>query len=71
MKLTGAEIIVKCLIEQGVDTIFGYPGGAVLNIYDALSNTKRRSGTFSLRMNKVRHMQLMDMLEQLVRLEYA
>lgn len=36
MKLTGAEIIVECLIEQGVDIIFGYPGGTVLNIYDAL-----------------------------------
>jgi len=34
--LTGAEIFVECLKEQGVDTIFGYPGGAVLNIYDAL-----------------------------------
>lgn len=36
MKLSGSEIIVKCLIEQGVDVIFGYPGGAVLNIYDEL-----------------------------------
>lgn len=36
MKLTGAEVIVECLLEQGVDTVFGYPGGAVLNIYDAL-----------------------------------
>lgn len=36
MKLTGAEIILECLLEQGVDTVFGYPGGAVLNIYDAL-----------------------------------
>ena len=36
MLLTGAEILVKALIDQGVDTIFGYPGGAVLNIYDAL-----------------------------------
>ena len=36
MKKTGAQIIVECLLEQGVDTVFGYPGGAVLNIYDAL-----------------------------------
>ena len=36
MKLTGAEIVVECLKEQGVDTVFGYPGGAILNIYDAL-----------------------------------
>ncbi len=36
MKLTGADIICECLIEQGVDTVFGYPGGAALNTYDAL-----------------------------------
>lgn len=36
MKLSGAEIIIECLKEQKVDTIFGFPGGAVLNIYDAL-----------------------------------
>ena len=34
--LKGAEIVVECLKEQGVDTVFGYPGGAILNIYDAL-----------------------------------
>ena len=36
MKLNGSEILTEVLIEQGVDTVFGYPGGAVLNIYDAL-----------------------------------
>ncbi len=36
MKLTGADIICEVFLEQGVDTVFGYPGGAVLNIYDAL-----------------------------------
>ncbi|MCD7772508.1 MAG: biosynthetic-type acetolactate synthase large subunit [Ruminococcus sp.] len=36
MKLTGSDIILECLLEQGVDTIFGYPGGSVLNIYDAI-----------------------------------
>ncbi|MBE5922085.1 MAG: biosynthetic-type acetolactate synthase large subunit [Lachnospiraceae bacterium] len=36
MKLTGSEIIVECLKEQGVDTVFGYPGGTILNVYDAL-----------------------------------
>lgn len=36
MKLTGAEILIECLKEQAVDTVFGFPGGAVLNIYDAL-----------------------------------
>lgn len=45
MELTGAEIIVECLKEQSVDTVFGYPGGAVLNIYDALYQQK----------NEIRH----------------
>lgn len=36
MQLTGAEIIIECLLEQSVDTVFGYPGGAILNVYDAL-----------------------------------
>lgn len=40
MKMTGAQILVECLKEQGVDTIFGFPGGAVLNIYDALYKAK-------------------------------
>ena len=40
MLLTGAEILVKCLLSEGVDTIFGYPGGAVLNIYDYLYKYK-------------------------------
>lgn len=45
MKLNGAEIIVECLKEQGIDTVFGFPGGAVLNIYDALYKAK----------NEIRH----------------
>lgn len=40
MLLNGSEILVECLKEQGVDTVFGYPGGAVLNIYDALYKHK-------------------------------
>lgn len=42
MQLTGAEIIVECLKEQGVDTVFGYPGGAILNVYDALYEYPKR-----------------------------
>ena len=42
MILTGAEILTEVLIEQGVDTIFGYPGGAVLNIYDTLYKNQDR-----------------------------
>ena len=36
MQLNGAEILIECLKEQGVDTVFGYPGGAILNVYDEL-----------------------------------
>ena len=36
MQLTGAQIIIECLKEQGVDTVFGYPGGSILNVYDEL-----------------------------------
>lgn len=36
MKLTGAKIVMECLMEQGVDTVFGYPGGTILNVYDAM-----------------------------------
>ena len=42
MKYTGAQIVVECLIEQGVDTVFGYPGGAILNIYDELYKNEKR-----------------------------
>ena len=42
MKLNGSQIIVECLVEQGVDAIFGYPGGAVLNIYDELYKNQDR-----------------------------
>ena len=36
MKLSGSDILVRTLIEQGVDVVFGYPGGQVINIYDSL-----------------------------------
>ncbi|MDD3693231.1 MAG: biosynthetic-type acetolactate synthase large subunit [Oscillospiraceae bacterium] len=40
--LNGSQVLMECLLEQGVDTVFGYPGGAVLNIYDALYNYRDR-----------------------------
>ncbi|NIS74571.1 MAG: biosynthetic-type acetolactate synthase large subunit [Deltaproteobacteria bacterium] len=51
MRISGAEIFVRSLIEMGVDTIFGYPGGAVINIYDTLFNNT------SIRHYLVRHEQ--------------
>lgn len=71
MKLTGAEILIECLKEQNVDTIFGFPGGAVLNIYDALYKAKD-----SIRHILVSHeqglpTQQMAMQEPQVRWEFA
>ena len=40
MQLTGSQIVIECLKEQGVDTVFGYPGGAILNVYDELYKHK-------------------------------
>ena len=40
MQMTGAEIMVKVLAEEGVTTVFGYPGGAILPFYDALRDSK-------------------------------
>jgi acetolactate synthase I/II/III large subunit len=42
MKLSGAGIVIECLVEQGVDTVFGYPGGSILNIYDELYKNSGR-----------------------------
>ena len=42
MKITGSQIVIECLVEQGVDTVFGYPGGAILNIYDELYKNENR-----------------------------
>ena len=38
MQMTGAKILLECLLEQEVDTVFGYPGGTILNVYDELYN---------------------------------
>jgi len=42
MQITGAKILIECLLEQGVDTIFGYPGGSIINVYDELYNYSDR-----------------------------
>ena len=42
MKMTGAKIVVECLLEQGVNLVFGYPGGTILNVYDALYDYRDR-----------------------------
>ena len=42
-QLTGAQIVLECLKEQDVDTVFGYPGGAILNIYDELYRSEEHT----------------------------
>ncbi|MBQ1832988.1 MAG: biosynthetic-type acetolactate synthase large subunit [Treponema sp.] len=42
MKISGSRVIIECLVEQGVDTVFGYPGGAILNVYDELYKNQDR-----------------------------
>ena len=42
MRMTGADIIIECLIEEGVDTVFGYPGGQVIPLYDAIYRNRGR-----------------------------
>ena len=71
MLLTGAEILVKCLLSEGVDTIFGYPGGAVLNIYDYLYKYKDKIKHYYPAMSKVQLMRQMDMQGLLVRLVFV
>lgn len=46
MKYSGARIVIECLVEQGVDTVFGYPGGTILNIYDELYKNSDRVRNF-------------------------
>ena len=41
MLMRGSQIVMECLLEQGVDTVFGYPGGTILNIYDEFELHKR------------------------------
>ncbi|MBR4004491.1 MAG: biosynthetic-type acetolactate synthase large subunit, partial [Treponema sp.] len=42
MKISGSRVVIECLVEQGVDTVFGYPGGAILNVYDELYKNSDR-----------------------------
>ena len=72
MQMTGAQMVLRALEDQQVDTIFGYPGGAVLPIYDELAKTKDTNHQirhFLVGMNKVRPMLLKGMQGQVVKLE--
>ena len=62
MQLTGSQVIIECLKEQGVDTVFGYPGGAILNVMMNYTNI-RKSGMYLPRMSKGLPMQQTDMPE--------
>ena len=71
MILNGSEIIVECLKEQGVDTVFGYPGGAILNVYDALYKHSDEITHILTSHEQGHHTPLMVMQEQLEKLEFA
>ena len=43
MKMTASQVVMECLLEQGVDTGFGYPGGTILNIYDICKGKKKEA----------------------------
>ena len=47
MKVRATQAILECLLEQGVDTVFGYPGGTILNIYDELYRLSRQNPPYS------------------------
>ena len=71
MMLTGSEIICECLIEQGVDTVFGYPGGTILNVYDALYRYQDKINHVLTSHDKVLLMPLMVMQEQQEKLVFV
>ena len=56
---------MECLLEQGVETVFGYPGGAILEIYDSLYKYKDKIQSILTLMNKGHLVQQMDMLNLL------
>ena len=62
MELNGAEILIDCLQKEGVDHVFGYPGGAVLHIYDAIESQDKITHILFV-MNKVQLMVQMVMQE--------
>ena len=64
MQLTGSQIVIECLKEQGVDTVFGYPGGAILNVYDELYKHKDEIKHILHHTNRVLLMRRTDMQEQ-------
>lgn len=70
-QLTGSEIVIECLKEQGVDTVFGYPGGTILNVYDALYKHQDEIHHVLTSHEQAQAMQQMDMQERLVRLAYV
>ena len=63
MQLTGAQIVIECLKEQKVDTVFGYPGGAILNVYDELYKHQNEIRHVLIPMSRVRPMRRMAMRE--------
>lgn len=68
-KISGSEIVIECLKEQGVDTVFGYPGGTILNVYDALYKHQDEINHVLTSHEQGAAMQQTDMLELQARSE--
>ena len=68
-KISGAEAVIRSLIEEGVDLIYGYPGGAIMPIYDELYKFQDKLNHVLTGMSRVRPTQLKDFQEFLEKLE--
>ena len=71
MQLTGSQILIECLKEQGVDTVFGFPGGAILNVYDELYKHSDEIKHILHHMNRELLMRQMVTQERLGKSEYV
>ena len=67
-KISGAEAIIRCLISEDVDVLFGYPGGAIMPVYDELYKFQNDINHILVRQNREQHMQLRVMPDPLERL---
>lgn len=70
-KITGSEALMRSLEYQGVKTIFGYPGGAIMPVFDALYDHRDKLNHILVRHGKEQHMQPRDLPEFRVKWEYV
>jgi len=70
-RISGSEAIIRCLLEENVDILYGYPGGAIMPVYDELYKYQDKIHHVLTRHDKVRHMQLRVLLEFQVELVFV